>query len=243
MRHATKLLSIGLLCFLFQLSPVFSQEDPIEQEKWKNGYFNTSTYGAINGNLYSMNVNQHNGGVNLTIPLISLKGRAGHDLNIHATYNSKQLVRVEESEDEYWARFYHEGPTAGRWILNIWPALEVVSSEIAYFTTPDGAVHKISQDGYWSNWRYSDDGSNIAWSPNSERVYLPNGDSFDFSDYDSDQKVYHRDRHGNQITYYFEEWGWQEPYKIVDTLGREVFLNGVSENQVGSIVVKNHNGM
>jgi len=222
-------------------------DDPYEQEQWKNGYFGTSTYGGPGaGGYYQMSVNLHNGGVNLHIPLLTLPGRAGHDLAIVASYNSKQVIR-EYPEWMYngieydWghkAHFYHEGPTMGRWVINVWPNLKIDGS-IYYFTTPDGAVHKLSKYSY--PWYVAEDGSDIAYNPSTLKVEYPNGEVFDFSEYDSSYLVHHVDRNGNRITYHFENTGWHRPYKIVDTLGREVLLT-YDGLEIIQITIKNHAG-
>jgi len=222
-------------------------DDPYEQEQWKNGYFGTSTYGGPGaGGYYQMSVNLHNGGVNLHIPLLTLPGRAGHDLAIVVSYNSKQVIReypewmynVIEYDWGHKAHFYHEGPTMGRWVINVWPNLKIDGS-IYYFTTPDGAVHKLSKYSY--PWYIAEDGSDIAYNPSTLKVEYPNGEVFDFSEYDSSYLVHHVDRNGNRITYHFENTGWHRPYKIVDTLGREVLLT-YDGLEIIQITIKNHAG-
>ncbi len=82
------LLFVGFWALVPASTLLGQSEDPVLQEKWKNGFLPSGTYGG-NG----VSVNLHNGGFIISIPLVSLPGRAGHDLNITATYNSKQLVR------------------------------------------------------------------------------------------------------------------------------------------------------
>jgi hypothetical protein len=228
-------------------------EDVYEEEQWKNGYFGISTYGGPgSGGYYQMNVNLHNGGVNLHIPLISLPGRAGHDLSIVASYNSKQIVRQYdpymydgiEYGPGHQAHFYHQGPTMGRWMINVWPTLQI-EGDVYYFTTPDGAVHKLSKYSYP---RYiAEDGSDIAYDPTTLKVSYPNGEFFDFSQYDTQHVIHHVDRNGNQISYHFEDFAHYldyRPFKIVDTLGREVLLNYeyIHSTEISEMVVKNHAG-
>lgn len=123
-----------------------AQEDPVTQEKWKNGFLPTGTYGGGR-----VSVNLHSGNVIATVPLFTLPGRAGHDLSVTAVYNSKQMVRRAYGgyPPYYSAEYFHRGPTAGRWVLNVWPTLEVASTfpyvPQAYFTTPDGAGHKLDR--------------------------------------------------------------------------------------------------
>ena len=88
MKHRT-LLSISALVALAAFSLcAFGQDDPREQERYKNGLLPTGTYGGS-----SVTVNLHNGNLTTAIPLVSLPGRAGHNLNITASYNSTQMVR------------------------------------------------------------------------------------------------------------------------------------------------------
>ncbi|MEJ2083068.1 MAG: hypothetical protein P8Y94_13075, partial [Acidobacteriota bacterium] len=162
---------------------VAAEDDPYDHETWKNGYFNTSTYGGFlsGGGMYSLDVNKYSGGVNLHIPILSLPGRAGHDLSLYATYNSKQFwLENGQTWDAYHAEYvytfhshsYLPGPNQGRWILNIWPSLVEESPNGFLFTTPDGAVHRLDDySGY--GWYVATDGSYLAYNYNTKRVAYP----------------------------------------------------------------------
>ncbi len=243
-----------LVSFSLVLPSLLAQTDPVLEEKWKNGFLPSGTYGG-NG----VAVNLYNGGFMISIPIVSLPGRAGHDLNITATYNSKQLVRRDIDPDPdfdlYQGEYFNTGPTMGRWVVNVWPALEVISTiqynHVYRFTTPDGAVHRLDRCVFYGpgqEFYYAADGTNIRYSVANQQVQLINGEVFDFSQYVSpDYKIFHRDRNGNQITYHFAlGGGWVRPVKITDTLGREVFLrydNSPDPRTITSIAVKNHAGV
>lgn len=104
------------------LGSLLAQTDPVQQEKWKNGFLATGTYDSVAPGT----VNLHNGGLILSIPLFSLKGRAGQDLNVGATYNSKQLVRYYDGS-QWVADYFYDGPTVGRWVVNLFPALRTAA--------------------------------------------------------------------------------------------------------------------
>jgi len=125
MKNTTRLF---VACFvgLLTVVSVLSQSDPVTEEKWKNGILASATYGGSGATM-----NLFNGGFMTSIPILSLPGRAGHDLNISLTYNSKQLVR-RYVDGIYRAEYFNDGPTAGRWILNVWPSLKIVSPGYAY---------------------------------------------------------------------------------------------------------------
>jgi hypothetical protein len=154
MRKAT-LLSIVLLTLTVSLR---AQSDPVTDEMLKNGFLGTGTY---TGNA-EYNVNMYNGNLIVNIPIITLPGRAGHDLHLTMSYNSKQLVREEQIlyGVNYWnPRFFYEGPTSGRRLVNCWPTLEYAGPNLYYFTTPDGAVHKL--DRVVGDYLYATDGSGL----------------------------------------------------------------------------------
>ncbi len=244
---------LALLASCLTFSAVLA-DDPYEAEENKNGYQLTSTYGGFlsSGGLYSLNVNQYTGGYNLHIPILSLAGRAGHDLNITATYNSKQLW-LEPWQMYTWEGYrygfninsYLPGPHSGRWLLNIWPSIkEEVPNSLYYFTTPDGAVHVLNQNV--SNRFLAADGSYIAYIPSTKKVVYPDGSFWDFSVYDTQHKVHHVDRNGNRITYVYSQYSgslWR-PTQIIDTLGREInFVYGDSEwSYVTEIQILNRDG-
>ncbi len=215
-----------------------AQSDPVTDEMLKNGFFGTGTY---TGNA-EYSVNLYNGNLIAGIPLVTLPGRAGHDLRLSMSYNSKQLVRYEENYygTSYWyGRFFQEGATSGRWLVSSWPTLQYEAGPCYYFTSPDGAVHKL--DRAEGPLLYASDGSGMRYAP-GPRVEQLDGSYFDFS---IAGRVDHVDRNGNRITY--ETSG--QTRKITDTLGREVLIycepephNSYWNQRVHQIVVKNHQG-
>lgn len=248
-------ISIALLvlsaCFSWSLVVA---DDAYDHETWKNGYFGTSTYGGFlsGGGMYSLSVNKYTGGYNLHIPILSLPGRAGHDLNLYLSYGSKQFWLEKAMVYDYDLRTYVHGfnsysylpgPHQGRWVLNIWPSLKEESPGEYLFTTPDGAVHRLHQ--YAGGWYIASDGSYIAYSVGSKHVAYPSGEFFDFSEYDTNHRVHYVDRNGNRITYVFGSYyGSWRPVQIIDTLGREIdFTYGDSYwGFVTQIRVQNHAG-
>ncbi len=164
--------------------------------------------------------------------MLELAGRAGHDLQLSLTFDSKQIYLVETWISTWYGyRYgfepasYLPGPHQGRWVLNVWPSLkEEIAGSLYRFTTPDGAVHKLDQVSA-GGWLPSRDGSDLAYHPTSQRVAGPGGDFFDFSEYAANRVVHHTDRNGNRISYHYQsaQGGWR-PWKIVDTVGREVEL-------------------
>ncbi|RPJ61955.1 MAG: hypothetical protein EHM23_04910, partial [Acidobacteria bacterium] len=221
----TTLLTVILLTTL--TPTVWAQSDPVNDEMLKNGFYGAGTY---TGNS-EYNVNLYNGNLIVAIPLLTLPGRAGHDLHLTMSYNSKQLTREEYSQYgvSYWdGRFFQEGPTSGRWLINSWPTLEYYAGYYCYFTTPDGAVHDL--DRFEGPYIYASDGSGLRYNTGLQRMESLDGSYFDFS---TAGLVHHVDRNGNRITYQSGN-----PRTITDTLGRHVliYLSGV---QVGQIVVQN----
>ncbi len=113
MRKAT----LTALMILLLTAGVWAQSDPVTDEMLKNGFLGTGTY---TGNA-EYNVNLYNGNLIVSIPLVTLPGRAGHDLHLSLSYNSKQLVREEllQYGTNYWnGRFFYQGPTSGRWLVS-----------------------------------------------------------------------------------------------------------------------------
>jgi len=214
-------------------SAAFAQSDPVDEEKWKNGLLPTGTYVGPN-----TKVNMFNGNITYGLSLVSLPGRAGHDVNITLSYNSKQLVHEDDGTGTIHCRWFNEAPHSGRWFLNIWPSLEIDGGN-AYFTTPSGAVHHFIDlsTQYWETL----DGTNLVYDSYNETVHMLDGSQFDFSDFQSSQKIYHYDRWGNYITYQFDQNEKLE--KIIDTLGREVNFTLGIEDRVEEIRVKNHAGV
>ena len=236
---ASRLSLIVLITSLF-LPVAHGQSEPEDMEMYKNGILPTGTYAGS-----GVSVNLYNGNFTQTIPLISLPGRGGHDLNLTLTYNSKQLVREEVGAD-WEGRWFHEGPTVGRWVTNFWPSLKsegTPGNMTYYLTTPDGAVHRLVDLG--GGTYGSVDSTNIYYLEYQDVVYLLSGYRLDFSDYDSLQKIYHVDPNGNYITYEFSATG-SSPEKIIDTLGREVTFSyhtsGTQAGEMKDITVKNHAG-
>ncbi|MEE8584046.1 MAG: hypothetical protein V3T83_04260, partial [Acidobacteriota bacterium] len=231
----------ALVLLLACSGAALAQDDPMQEEKYRSGLVPTHTYSSLAG---LGSVDLYTGGFTVAIPLLSLPGRAGHDLNLTLAYNSKQIVRYPYLSGHA-VRFYDEGYTVGRWKLNIWPQLQQEGSTY-YFTSPDGAVHRIP----WNptlGWSISDDSTNIRVSGN--KVKYLSGESFDFSSYNSLREVYHLDKNGNRITYQFEEVGGiitpnVRPARIIDTLGRTVELAYTSSTgtTLASLTVKNHAG-
>jgi hypothetical protein len=149
------------------------QDDPYDRESVRNGYFHTSTYGGLGGgSLYTLSVNPYSGGYNLHLPVLELPGRAGHDLRLSLTFNSKQFYLLETWISTWYGyrygfgpESYLPGPHQGRWLLNVWPSLkEEVAGSLYRFTTPDGAVHKLDQPAA-GGWLRSRDGSDLAYHP------------------------------------------------------------------------------
>jgi RHS repeat-associated protein len=217
----TKLLLVGFVLPLV-LAVALGQTDPTDDEMLKNGFLGSGTYAG--GADYSVNL--YNGNLIVGIPLITLPGRAGHDLQLTMSYNSKQLVRrqVYTSANYYWQpQFYQDGPTSGRWLVNSWPTLKTDSSTCYYFTSPDGAVHKMDREGYPSGYYYASDGSGLRYHAGVKRVEFPDGTYFDFSE-SAYGRVHHVDRNGNRITYQSGN-----PRTITDTLGRRVLVYYVDD--------------
>ena len=156
-----------VLCPAF--SPLMAEDDPTQDEMYKNGLLPTSTYSG------PQTVNMYNGNFIVSVPVLSLPGRAGHDLNLALTYNSKQLTRYLNGSSQWVARWFHEGPTVGRWIINTWPSLQFEGDLDAYFTTPDGAVHRLERENTGEYWYYSKDGSYLRYHVNNETVSYVNG--------------------------------------------------------------------
>ncbi len=70
------------------------------------------------------------------------------------SYNSKQLVREEQMQygTRYWDwRLFQQGPTSGRWLVSSWPTLEY-DGAYYYFTSTDGAVHRLDRVDYGFIW-------------------------------------------------------------------------------------------
>ncbi|MEE8583478.1 MAG: hypothetical protein V3T83_01370 [Acidobacteriota bacterium] len=72
----------------------------------------------------------------------------------------------------------------------IWPQLQLEGS-VYYFTSPDGAVHRIAYNPAHGAW-VSDDSTNIRVS--GKKVEFLSGETFDFASYDSLREVYHLGR-------------------------------------------------
>ncbi|HSR52202.1 MAG TPA: hypothetical protein VLV83_15355, partial [Acidobacteriota bacterium] len=76
---------ITLLCILLLLQAAALAQDPAEEEQYQNGLLPAGTYSPLAG---LGAVNMHNGGFTISIPILSLPGRAGHSVAVALSYNS-----------------------------------------------------------------------------------------------------------------------------------------------------------
>ncbi len=81
----------------------------MQEEKYRTGLVPSHTYSSLAG---LGSVDLYTGGFSVALPLLSLPGRAGHDLNLTLAYNSKQIVRYPYLSGHA-VRFYDEGYTVG----------------------------------------------------------------------------------------------------------------------------------
>jgi len=211
----------ALIILLTLTATAWAQSDPVEDEMLKNGFYGTGTYSG--GAEHSVNL--YNGNLIVTIPLFTLPGRAGHDLHLGLSYNSKQLIREQYFQygGSYWyGRFFQRGPMSGRWLVNSWPTLEYLGGSYYRFTTVDGAVHNIDySEGFYV---YASDGSGLRYNTGLKRVEFLDGTHYDFSAADTTGTVHHVDRNGNRITYQSGN-----PRTITDTLGRRVLVYYITD--------------
>lgn len=69
-------------------------------------------------------INIYNGNLNVSVPLLTLKGRAGMDLAVYLSYDTSQFNIV--SDGLCWrgkASLNYSGPTSGRWVPSFAPSI------------------------------------------------------------------------------------------------------------------------
>ncbi|MBI1748460.1 MAG: hypothetical protein HYR55_18025 [Acidobacteria bacterium] len=81
-------------------------------------------------------INLYNGNVLASIPLISRQGRNGQDVVISATYNSKQIVKVQTGNNSWQYQFNTVGPHEGRWRISNQPYVSYTSNVWVYANDP-----------------------------------------------------------------------------------------------------------
>jgi hypothetical protein len=111
------------------------------------------TYTYKHGLVESINV--YNGNLNISLPILALKGRAGLDLNVTLSYNSRQYKfwsNYEEGIDGI--DYNYTGPKMGTWVANfcpfvketitpVWNGSTWVNQGTAEVTLETGAKHDV----------------------------------------------------------------------------------------------------
>ena len=162
------------------------------------------------------------GNYNWSLPIVSLPGRAGHDLNLSLVYNSLVWTKAGQS-----IRFDHDygWPSPGfRFGFPVFYGqyLNTTTNRLAYVViTPSGeAVEMVKVSGLYETYdaenssylRLKFDTSQNAWI-----LTAANGTQFIYG-----QTLQIKDRNGNRITATFDANGLMDT--ITDTLGRQILL-------------------
>ena len=162
------------------------------------------------------------GNYNWSLPIVSLPGRAGHDLNLSLVYNSlvwtKAGAQIRFDHDYGW-------PSPGfRFGFPVFygPYLNTTTNRWAYVViTPSGeAVEMVKVSGQYETYdaenssylRLKFDTSQNAWI-----LIAANGAQFIYG-----QTLQIKDRNGNKITATYDANGLMDT--ITDTLGRQILL-------------------
>lgn len=162
------------------------------------------------------------GNYNWSLPIVSLPGRAGHDLNLSLVYNSLVWTKAGQS-----IRFDHDygWPSPGfRFGFPVFygPYLNTTTNRLAYVViTPSGeAVEMVKVSGLYETYdaenssylRLKFDTTQNAWI-----LTAANGTQFIYG-----QTLQIKDRNGNKITATYDANGLMDT--ITDTLGRQILL-------------------
>src|SRR5437867_6969990 len=190
------------------LSPAWADDNPYNSTGIEPTYY-------YKGGLNEA-VNVFNGNLNVSVPLLTLKGRAGLDLSLTLSYDSRQFkFPVPGSID-----WNYQGPTMGRWVPNFMPYVREYLVPIsggwtsdAEVTVETGAkqqlVHKTPPG--------VDISSDMQYSLDSKILSTKSGYWYNFS---NPLRIRRGDPNGNYIDYIATEPG--KVAQIVDSLGRSV---------------------
>lgn len=160
------------------------------------------------------------GNFNWTLPLVSLPGRAGHDLNLSLSYNS--LVWLK------WGSYMRFDPDYGwpspgfrlGFPTFVGPYVNSLTNRVSYqLITPSGGVVELRQV------------NSITWDAEDSsytRLSLNGSGNYVLTTADGTQYIYGdtleiKDRNGNRITVSYTEFGLINT--ITDTLGRVITFN------------------
>ena len=172
------------------------------------------------------------GNYNWSVPVVSLPGRAGHDLNLSLSYNSHVWVKTSGGGMQMDGfHFLTSNPGSG-FSIGL-PLLQSVShitrtNQMAYLLTmPSGQqielIRRAGSAGGTAAFQIyeSQDGSllRLTVAAGDRRLYFPNGTRIQFDG--NSQIQYIQDRNGNQITATYDPNNGLMN-KITDTLGREI---------------------
>ncbi|MGH9932459.1 MAG: hypothetical protein ACREA9_24925, partial [Pyrinomonadaceae bacterium] len=178
------------------------------------------------------------GNVNYSLPLVSLPGRAGLDLNITLSYNS--LIWVKYSGQMYFDPSYYETLTPGFRLG--FPEVEgpytMATGETFIVTLPSGKRVEMRKVPSTTNQYEAVDSSYLylvvnTTDPSQMTLYATDGTQFKFelptNGYQS-RCTQIKDSNGNYITIAYKtigdpEWPLVVTDKVTDTLGREIVFN------------------
>src|SRR5437899_7588007 len=74
-------------------------------------------------------INLFNGNLNVAVPLLALKGRAGLDLNVVLSYDTRQMKFWSDDCCLNYADWNYTGRTMGRWTTTFYPYVKEYSEQ------------------------------------------------------------------------------------------------------------------
>jgi RHS repeat-associated protein len=190
-------------------------------------------------------INLYNGNLNASLPLHSLKGRAGQNVNISLTYDSRQFS-FSYNEWGNTAEWNHSGNIIGRWMNNIHPAY-VTEYAVCDESTCTWKADVVLENGtqlYFQGtpvppgpkgFGYSRHSTDLQFDFDNHVMRSKDGTWYDFAQSGVTRKG---DSNGNYITYNWTNVSGCSPRKrtnsIVDNMGRTVTFTYSTDPPIGS---------
>ncbi|MGI8784055.1 MAG: hypothetical protein ACR2L2_10465 [Acidobacteriota bacterium] len=167
-------------------------------------------------------INLYNGNLNVSLPILSLKGRAGMDLSLYFSYDSRQF-RVWNDVCGTNAEWNYEGQTTGRWIPSFAPQIVAEGTygsglRWAEVQLEGGARHRFDEQGYPRG--QSTNATDMTYNFYYKNVSTKGGLWYQFSD---PLRILKVDANGNYQAFIRDYQG--RTTQIQDNLGRAVNIS------------------
>jgi YD repeat-containing protein len=179
-------------------------------------------------------INLFNGNLNVTVPLLALKGRAGLDLNVVLSYDTHQMKFWSDDCCLNYADWNYTGRTMGRWVTTFYPYAKEYSEQSgggyrwkAEITLEGGTQNQFDTGAYLlpptKGIGHSTNTTDMQYDFDNHILRMKNGVWYRFPTTTDPTHTLKGDANGNYISYVLDANG--KTTQIIDTLGRTVNIS------------------